>query len=45
MRIEVENETSTQQTQTNQRTPQEIANHISEHIGKKRKSDTRQRRI
>ena len=38
MRIEVEN---AQQTQTNQRTPQEIANHISEHIGKKRQSDTR----
>ena len=41
MRIEVENATSTQQTQTNQRTPQEIANHISEHIGRKRQSDTR----
>ena len=34
MRIEVENTTAAQQTQTNQRTPQEIANHISEHIGK-----------
>ena len=42
MRIEVENATSAQQTQTNQRTPKEIANHISEHIGKKRQSDTRQ---
>ena len=42
MRIEVENATSAQQRQTNQRTPQEIANHISEHIGKKRQSDTRQ---
>ena len=42
MRIEVENATSEQQTQNNQRTPQEIANHISEHIGKKRQSDTRQ---
>ena len=42
MRIEVENATSEQQTQTNQRTPQDIANHISEHIGKKRQSDTRQ---
>ena len=41
MRIEVENATSEQQTQTNKRTPQEIANHISEHIGKKRQSDTR----
>ena len=41
MRIEVENATSAQQTQTNKRTPQEIANHISEHIGKKRQSDTR----
>ena len=41
MRIEVKNATSEQQTQTNQRTPQEIANHISEHIGKKRQSDTR----
>ena len=41
MRIEVENATSTQQTQTNHRTPQEKANHISEHIGKKRQSDTR----
>ena len=41
MRIEVENATSAQQTQTNQRTPQEIANHISEHIVKKRQSDTR----
>ena len=41
MRIEVENTTSAQQTQTNQRTPEEIANHISEHIGKKRQSDTR----
>ena len=41
MRIEVENATSEQQTQTNQRTPQEIANHISEPIGKKRQSDTR----
>ena len=41
MRIEVENATSAQQTQTNHRTPQEIANHISEHIGKKRQSDTR----
>ena len=41
MRIEMENATSEQQTQTNQRTPQEIANHISEHIGKKRQSDTR----
>ena len=40
MRIEAENTTSAQQTQTNQRTPQEIANHISEHIGKKRQSDT-----
>ena len=40
MRIEVENVTSEQQTQTNQRTPQEIANHISEQIGKKRQSDT-----
>ena len=42
MRIEVENATSTQQTQTNQRTPQKIANHTSEHIGKKRQSDTQQ---
>ena len=42
MRIEVENTTSTQQTQTNQRTPQDIAHHISKHIGKKRQSDTRQ---
>ena len=41
MRIEVENTTSAQQTQTDQRTPQEIANHISEYIGKKRQSDTR----
>ena len=41
MRIEVENATSEQQTQTNQRTPQEIANHISEQIVKKRQSDTR----
>ena len=41
MRIEVENVTSEQQTQTNPRTPQEIANHISEQIGKKRQSDTR----
>ena len=41
MRIEVENATSTKQTQTDQRTPQEIANHISEHIGKKRQTDTR----
>ena len=41
MRIEVENATSEQQTQTNQRTSQKIANHISEHIGKKRQSDTR----
>ena len=41
MRIEVENATSAQQTQTNQRTPQEIAIHISEHIDKKRQSDTR----
>ena len=41
MRIEVENVTSEQQTQTNQRTPQEIANHMSEQIGKKRQSDTR----
>ena len=41
MRIEEENVTSEQQTQTNQRKPQEIANHISEHIGKKRQSDTR----
>ena len=41
MRIEVEKVTFAQQTQTNQRTPQEIANHISEHIGKKRQSDTR----
>ena len=40
-RIEVENATSEQQTQTNQRTPQEIANHISEQIGKKQQSDTR----
>ena len=42
IRIEVENAASEQQTQTNKRTPQEIANHISEHIGKKRQSDTRQ---
>ena len=41
MRIEVENATSAHQTQTNQRTPQEKANHISEHIGKKRQSNTR----
>ena len=41
MRIEVENVTSEQQTQTNQRTPQEIANFISEQVGKKRQSDTR----
>ena len=41
MRIEVENATSAQQTQTDQCTSQEIANHISEHIGKKRQSDTR----
>ena len=41
MRIEVENATSAQQTQTDQRTPQEIANHISEHISIKRQSDTR----
>ena len=41
MRIEVENATSAQQTQTDQRTTQEIANHISEHIGKKRQSGTR----
>ena len=41
MRIEVENATSAQQTQTDQRTQQEIANHISENIGKKRQSDTR----
>ena len=40
MRIEVENATSEQQTQTNQRTPQEIESHISEQIGKKRQSDT-----
>ena len=39
----MENKISAQQTQTNQRTPQEIANHISEHIGKKRQSDTRQK--
>ena len=36
----MQNVTSEQQTQTNQRTPQEIANHISDHIGKKRQSDT-----
>ena len=41
MGIEVKNVTSEQQTQTNQRTPQEIANHTSEQIGKKRHSDTR----
>ena len=41
MRIEVENATSAQQTQTNQRSQQEIANHISEQIGKKRQSDNR----
>ena len=41
MRIEAEKATSEQQTQTNQRTPQEIANHISEQIVKKRQSDTR----
>ena len=41
MRIELENATSEQQTQTNQRTPQEIANLISEQVGKKRQSDTR----
>ena len=41
MRIEVENVTSEQQTQTNQRTPQEIANIMSEQVGKKRQSDTR----
>ena len=41
MRIKVENATAAQQTQTNHRTPQEIANHISEHIAKKRQSDTR----
>ena len=35
MRIEMGNATSEQQTQANQRTPQEIANHISEHIAKK----------
>ena len=42
MRVEMENATSEQQTQTNQRTPQEIANIISEQVGKKRQSDTRQ---
>ena len=41
MRIEVENVTSEQQTQTNQQTPQEIANLISEQVRKKRQSDTR----
>ena len=41
MRIEVENVTSEQQTKTNQRTTQEIANLISEQVGKKRQSDTR----
>ena len=41
MRIEVENETSEQQTQTNQRTPQEIINMISKQVGKKRQSDAR----
>ena len=41
MRIEVENVTSEQQTQTNQCTPKEIANHTSEQISKKRQSDTR----
>ena len=41
MRIEVENVTSEQQTQTSQCTPQEIANPISEQFGKKRQSDTR----
>ena len=41
MRIEVENVASEQQTQTNQRTPQQIANIISEQVGKKRQSDTR----
>ena len=37
----MENVISEQQTQTNQRTPQEIANLISEQVGKKRQSDTR----
>ena len=41
MRIEVENVTSEQQTQINQRTPQERVNIISEQVGKKRQSDTR----
>ena len=41
MRVEVENVTSEQQTQTNQRTPQEIANIVLEQVGKKRQSDTR----
>ena len=41
MRIEVENVTSEQQTQTNRRTPEETANIISEQVGKKRQSDTR----
>ena len=41
MRMEVEHATSVQQKQTNQRTPQAIANHMSEHIDKKRQSDTR----
>ena len=41
MRIEVENVTPEQQTQTHQHTPQEIANLISEQVGKKRQSDTR----
>ena len=41
MLIDLENATSAQQTHTAQRTPQEIANHISEHIGKKRHLDTR----
>ena len=43
MRVEVENVTSDQHTQTsiNQRSPQEIANIISEQVGKKKQSDTR----
>ena len=43
MRVEVEGATSEQHTQTalNQRTPQEIANIISEQVGKKKQSDTR----
>ena len=41
MRIEMENATLEQQTQTNQRTPHEMANLVSEQVGEKRQSDTR----